>query len=62
MTESRFFAGYVQKDIAIRQFRAKSPVFYPRLNFMAAVFSADLASIQAAMGQRCLNRFTNRPC
>ena len=45
-SENPFFSGTPQKDIKIRQFSAKSPVFYPNLEFMLGVFSGDLKAIR----------------
>lgn len=49
MSGSPFFAGYSQTPLSVRQFAAKSPLFYPKLNFMAGIFSADVEAIRSLL-------------
>lgn len=49
---SGFFAGVAQEDVAIRQYRGKSPMFFRDLHMMGAVFTADLARLREALPDR----------
>lgn len=54
MNVSPFFAGYQQKDVPIRQFTGKSPLFYPKVHMMSAVFTADIDVIRGWLpDKRC---------
>jgi len=49
MTPASFFAEYPQEEIQIRQYAAKSPLFYRDLHMMAAVFAADLETVRSLL-------------
>ena len=44
-----FFAGVEQEDVAIRDFKGKSPLFYREAHIMGAVFTADLDALRKAL-------------
>ncbi len=47
MTQSQFFAGHKQRDVKIRQFKGKAPMFFPEVHMMTAVFTADLDVVRS---------------
>ncbi len=47
MTTSTFFAGHRQREVSIRRFKGKAPMFYRDVHMMAAVFTADLEVIRS---------------
>ncbi len=49
MSANDFFSPYAQEDVRIREFPAKSPLFYRDLGMMAGVFSADLAVVRSML-------------
>jgi hypothetical protein len=46
---SPFFSGYNQEEVAIRNYKGKSPMFFRDSNVMGALFTADLAAIRRAL-------------
>ena len=44
-----FFSGIAQKEIPIRQYFGKSPMFFRKFQLMAGVYTADLAACQSFM-------------
>lgn len=46
---ANFFSGITQKDIAIRQYAGKSPMFFRRFRLMAGVYTADYAACKACI-------------
>ncbi len=46
MKKNSFFKGYKQKELPIRQFKGKSPLFFQDINLMGCVFTADLKAIR----------------
>ena len=47
--ESPFFSGRAQKDVPIRNYQGKSPLFYRNAHIMGAVFTADLLALEKAL-------------
>lgn len=52
MTAGDFFAGHKQKDIRIRRYKGKSPLFYRDVSFMGAIFTADLDALIGLLPDR----------
>lgn len=44
-----FFDAHPQRDLALRQYRAKEPLFYRRASFTGAVFAADFDAVRARL-------------
>jgi hypothetical protein len=49
MPDGTFFAGIAQEDLPIRDFVARSPLFYREAHVMGGFFTADLAWAQALL-------------
>jgi hypothetical protein len=41
-----FFARHPQREIPIREYTGKSPLFYPRMQMIGAVFTANLRAVR----------------
>ena len=52
MTTSPFFSRYPQTDIGIRQYRGKSPMFFPNVHIMGAAFATGVALVREALPDR----------
>lgn len=49
MTESLFFSGVRQQEVAFRHYTAPAPLFYRDVHMMAAVFTADLGQARSLL-------------